>query len=149
MTEPVRVENVYGAWELVSYEVRGSDGELLDHPLGVEPVGIIQYTADGYMSAQLMRRDRPPYEHPDPGGGTPSQTIAAARSYLAYAGPFHLDEATATFHHDVVVSLLPNWIGHPQIRDGRIEMGRLILSADTTHDGTPACATLTWRRPLR
>lgn len=149
MTEPVRVEDVLGTWVLVSYDVRGADGELLHHPLGSDAVGIIQYTGDGYMSAQLMRRNRPRYEKPDPEGGTPSQTITAAQGYLAYSGPFELDEATGTFHHHVEVSLLPNWIGKPQIRDGSIDGGRLVLSADTLHGGRSARATLVWQRPSR
>lgn len=138
-----------GAWELVSYEVRGSDGDLLDRPLGTAPAGIIAYTEDGFMSAQLMSRDRPAFDEADPLGGTSEQTVAAARGYLAYAGPFELDEASGTFYHHVSVSLLPNWIGQPQIRHGHVGDGTLTLAADIDHAGQSARATLVWRRPTR
>ena len=31
------------------------NGSLLNYPTGESPMGIIMYTPDGYMSAQLMR----------------------------------------------------------------------------------------------
>ena len=46
-----------GVWTLESFtEQSGSSEEL--NPLGAAPVGFLIYTADGFVSAQLMRRDR-------------------------------------------------------------------------------------------
>ena len=41
--------------EAVSYVEKPVDGSKPIHPLGENPMGIIMYTPDGYMSAQLMR----------------------------------------------------------------------------------------------
>jgi len=50
--------NLIGAWTLQSYESSTIDGSHVTYPLGVDARGIIMYTLDGYMSAQLMRSDR-------------------------------------------------------------------------------------------
>jgi len=51
-------EQLIGAWKLVSYEIRPVDGSPAFYPLGERPMGIILYTPDGYMSAQLSALDR-------------------------------------------------------------------------------------------
>ena len=46
-----------GVWTLESFtEKTGSSAEL--NPLGPPPLGFLIYTAEGVVSAQLMRRDR-------------------------------------------------------------------------------------------
>lgn len=48
---------------LVSYEARAVDGsDEVVYPLGEHPQGIIMYTPDGFMSAQLMRPGRPNFQ---------------------------------------------------------------------------------------
>ncbi len=139
-------DHILGTWRLVSWTA-DTDGEV-SHPLGIDPVGTIVYTADGFMSAQLMRRDRPAYDRPWPTGGTAEQLVSAAAGYLAYSGPFTLDESTGIVHHHVEVSLVPNWVGGVQDRDGRLVDDTLVLSADTiSRRGVVAHSTLTWRRP--
>jgi Lipocalin-like domain len=46
-------EQLIGAWKLVSYEERPVDGSPSFYPMSEQPMGIIMYTPDGYMSAQL------------------------------------------------------------------------------------------------
>jgi Lipocalin-like domain len=50
---------IVGAWVLESYESCDIDRSNVHYPLGPDARGIIMYTANGYMSAQLMRSDRP------------------------------------------------------------------------------------------
>ncbi|MDT5111332.1 MAG: hypothetical protein QOE20_3222, partial [Mycobacterium sp.] len=64
----MRRDDILGTWVLASYTAETA-GEVTS-PLGPEPVGIIMYTPDGYMSAQLMRRDRPAYDRAITGGGS-------------------------------------------------------------------------------
>jgi hypothetical protein len=142
-------QEILGAWTLISYEVRAIDGTLVEYPFGDDAQGFLIYTEDGYMSAQLMRRHRPPYDHPTSAGGTTEQSAAAARGYLAYSGPFDLDEATGIVRHHASVSLYPNWVGGDQIRPGDLRDGRLTLVADVkSESGSRARATLTWGRPV-
>jgi Lipocalin-like domain len=49
--------NLIGAWTLQSYVSTAIDGSDVVYPLGVDARGIIMYTPDSYMSAQLMRAD--------------------------------------------------------------------------------------------
>ncbi|MFZ0903719.1 MAG: lipocalin-like domain-containing protein, partial [Mycobacterium sp.] len=56
---------VLGAWELVSYTAQDTHRGPITYPLGPDALGLIMYTADGYMSAQIMRPDRPAYDRPE------------------------------------------------------------------------------------
>jgi hypothetical protein len=142
----MRRDDILGTWLLASYTAETA-GEV-SYPLGPDPVGIIMYTPDGYMSAQLMRRDRPAYDRAITGGGTTEQLAAAASGYLCYSGPYVLDEAADIVHHHVEVSLLPNWLGGSQVRNGKLDGETLTLSAEiTSRKGVSSTHVLAWRRP--
>ncbi|MGV0632947.1 lipocalin-like domain-containing protein [Mycolicibacillus trivialis] len=118
---------VLGGWHLESFSATEADTGAVSAPLGERPQGLILYTADGYMSAQLARND---------GSG-----------YLAYGGRFSVDEATATLRHDVLMSRTPELLLAPQFRQARLEGDRLALSATIGGtDGADRHATLIWRR---
>ena len=123
-------QEILGAWTLVSYELRAIDDPHIEFPFGDDAQGFLIYTDDGYMSAQLMRRDRPLYDHPSAAGGTTEQSAAAARGYLAYSGPFDVDEDSGTVRHHASISLYPNWAGGDQVRHADLRDGRLVLVAD-------------------
>jgi hypothetical protein len=61
MLEPKIRDRLVGGWRLTGYEV--TVGGKTDHPLGDDPLGMILYTPDGYMSAQLAGPG--PYEDED------------------------------------------------------------------------------------
>jgi hypothetical protein len=140
-------DDVLGTWELVSYTEGDNHGGPITYPLGPDALGLIMYTSDGYMSAQIMRPDRPAFDRPETGGGTPEQAEAAAVGYLAYSGPFTVDENTGVLHHQPRVSLLPNWLNHTQIRHSTLDGDHLTLSAITAaSDGIETLSTLLWKR---
>ena len=139
--------DVLGTWELVSYTEGDNHGSPVTYPLGSDALGLIMYTGDGYMSAQIMRTDRPAYDRPETGGGTPAQAEAAAAGYLAYSGPFTVDENTGVLHHQPRVSLLPNWLNLTQLRHSTLDADHLTLSAITeAPDGAETISTLVWKR---
>ena len=108
MAEKLR-DQLIGAWKLVSYVEKPVDGSEPFHPLGEHPMGIILYTPDDYMSAQLMRPDRQPFASGDRFDGTADEYQQEAPTYIAYSGPFHVDEEKQTpdpFHVCVAVSEL-------------------------------------------
>jgi hypothetical protein len=84
------------------------------YPFG-DTAGLIMYTPDGVMSAQLMRRSRPEFASGSWFDASDDELRAAASGYIAYSGPFPVDEK-GTVTHKVGVSLYPNWIGQPQPR---------------------------------
>ncbi len=122
-------EALLGGWELASFESRDADTGAISHPLGTAPRGLILYTADGYMSAQLTGGDD-----------------AELDGYIAYGGRFDVDEDTATVHHRVSVSILPELLAAPQLRQARVDGDRLTLSATTTNDGVRTDNSLVWVR---
>jgi hypothetical protein len=139
-------EDIIGTWRLVSYVAEDDRGGAVTYPLGRDAVGLIMYTNDGYMSAQLMRPDRPTYDQPDTAGATTAQAAAAAAGYLSYSGPYDVDESTNVVQHHVAVSLLPNWLETIQLRHGTLEDNRLTLVAEQRLAASTVRSTLVWAR---
>jgi hypothetical protein len=144
-------EQLVGAWRLVSYTETPVDGSPKRSPLGEKPEGIIMYTPDGYMSAQLMRPGRRNFASNDWFKGTPEEFVEEAAGYIAYSGPFHVDEEKRTLTHSMNVSLYPGWIGQTQPRVVKIEGKFLHLSTEgpITSGGAKVLANLTWERAER
>lgn len=117
-------DDILGAWELVEF-VSVDEAGNRTYPQGPDARGLILYTDDGYMSAQIM----------DPDG-------RGVTGYLTYTGPYRFDEATATLHHDAEIALWRSWRGSTQVRRAELRDGELVLSA-------PGGGTLRWRRPDR
>ncbi|KAK5169016.1 uncharacterized protein LTR77_006325 [Saxophila tyrrhenica] len=140
-------DQLVGAWELISYTAyRPDDKSDFIHPMGPKAQGIIMYTPDGYMSAQLQ---------------TPGLTKGASwedvgKNYIAYTGHFWLDEEGDSHGpllvHHMRNSNLPYIVGDRQRRLVQIkdeEGGRfLILStADPIKMGDVGRIPLVrWRR---
>jgi hypothetical protein len=139
--------NLIGAWTLESYESRSIEGSGVTYPLGRDARGIIMYTPDGYMSAQLMRSGRTPLRHDDADSAEHDELAAAARGYFSYAGPYSVVRDGLIAHH-VALSLIPNWIGTTLYRAARLNGSRLELSPPepTLIDGERRMANLLWRR---
>lgn len=81
----VEIRNgLVGTWKLVSYASKpaGKDGPI-EYPLSKDARGYIIYTADGYMSAQIMRPGSNPYSTVDPFAIADDEAADAARHYLA------------------------------------------------------------------
>jgi hypothetical protein len=118
------------------------------HPLGERPKGIIMYTPDGYMSAQLMRPERRPFASGDWFDGTEEEYREEASTYIAYSGPFHVDEEKRTLTHSMLVSLFPNWTGQTQPRVVKIEGDKLFLSTESPlkSGGKIVMSYLQWQR---
>jgi hypothetical protein len=116
--------------------------------MGEKPEGIIMYTPDGYMSAQLMHPDRPKFASGDWFRGSDKEIREEALGYIAYGGPFHTDEEKQTLTHSMFVSLFPNWLGQTQPRLVKIEGDMLHLStaAPIKSGGKETNSYLTWKR---
>jgi hypothetical protein len=126
VSQPLR-NAVLGAWELVSFVARNVSTGENRHPLGTAPRGLILYTADGHMSAQLAESDM--------------------SGYIAYGGRFSVNEETSTLHHEVTISMLPELLAQAQFRHARIDGDVLTLSATRTDDaGVTTHSSLLWRR---
>jgi hypothetical protein len=141
-------ESLVGAWELVDVVEEALDGSPSRRPHGERPVGLILYTHDGYMSAQIMERQRGRVESCDWSSLTAEEYAEEARGYFAYAGPYEVDEERGTVTHSVVASLFPGWVGSAQVRVAELEGERLVLrsAAPVCSGGKLVVVQLTWRR---
>jgi hypothetical protein len=116
--EPSIRDRLVGCWRLAAFSVSAEGGETR-HPLGDNPLGTILYTPDGYMSAQLARPG--PYE----------DDREPNAYYVAYSGPFDVDERSRTVSHHVQVSVIPSWLGTTLVRRVQFsEPGTLVLSEE-------------------
>ena len=147
MTESLR-EHLIGAWELVDVVEEPVDGSAPRRPHGEQPVGLILYTPDGYMSAQIMQRDRPAVASGDRSDLAPEEYEQEARTYFAYSGPFRVDEERGLVMHSMVVSLFPGWVGQTQPRAVEIDGDSLRLSAvePSLSGGVMVTTRISWRR---
>lgn len=141
-------DRLIGAWSLVSYEERPIDGSESFFPMGTTPKGIIMYTPDGFMSAQLSKPNRKPFASGDWFEASDQEFKDEATSYIAYTGPFHVDEERQHLTHSMYISLFPNWIGQTQPRVVRIEGDHLFLSTASpiSSGGKTVNSHLAWRR---
>jgi Lipocalin-like domain len=141
-------EQLVGAWALTGCVERDIETGVESHPLGERPLGLILYTADGYVSAQLQCRERRPFADGDLLRATPEEYAAAGSSYIAYSGRFFVDEDKKSLCHEMAVSFFPNWFGQRQVRLVEVNGETLRLSTDGPQrlNGALKTATLTWRR---
>lgn len=138
--------SLVGTWGLVSYTVQENTGEI-HFPLGRDATGYLMYSPDGYVSAQMMAQKRPFYSSGDIHNGTADEMSAAANGYLAYSGPYYVDELSKEVTHMMTVSLLPNWIGQMQSRILKVSNDRLIMSSQARlSSGRLGLPRIEWRR---
>ena len=132
-----------GTWKLASWEVRQPDGTV-HYLYGRNVVGYLIYTADGYMSAEIMDPDRQQSDPDFPLEVAGAQTLGdedrarAYGTYLSYCGTYTVEGDTVTHH--VKAGLIPSWTGSEQRRQCRFEQGRLIIGRGP-HE-------LTWERAV-
>ena len=138
-------DRLLGAWGLVSFESTLPSGKVIS-PLGRHPHGHIIYAPNGYVSVNLARRGRPVRKY---ALGFHALTDAAvsqvARAYMAYSGPFEIDEERALARHHFEICLDPFLIGTLQERHIRFIDGLLELSLRHA-SGVDYPSRLLWRR---
>lgn len=123
-----------GSWKLMDYVVTDITGTV-SRPLGPRPLGLLIYSADGYMAVQMTSRgpDRP---------GAPARRQP---SLVAYSGRW-LRRGGRIFHRPLV-STVPAWVGTTLERELRLEGRRLILETPARRAGARTIrARLTWVR---
>jgi hypothetical protein len=124
------VDKLIGAWDLVSWFETRSDGGI-DYPLGADAVGKIIYTADGHVSAQLVRRDVKHFHDEDWRKASEAESAAAWKNYFGYFGTYSVDVQMQAVIHHIEGAWFPNLLGTDQVRHYRFEGTQLVLDADT------------------
>ncbi len=133
-----------GTWKLVSWKVTQPDGTIRN-PYGKDVVGYLIYTADGYMSAEIMDPDRRQSDPNFPLETASEQTLSdpdqarAYSTYLSYCGTYTVEDNTVTHH--VTAGLIPSWTGSEQPRPFMFDRGCLIIEVGNHK--------LTWERAVK
>ncbi|HSN72467.1 MAG TPA: lipocalin-like domain-containing protein [Steroidobacteraceae bacterium] len=137
-----------GAWLLVEWSAQYPDGRRTE-PFGTRPRGLIMYSADGWMSAILMRADRTPFGSYDIRTVGRDERARAFDEYLSYAGRWRLDDGT--LHHEVEFALNPQLMGTTQVREAQLARDQLTLTATETllPSGDVRRHVIRWRRAGR
>jgi hypothetical protein len=140
-----------GTWHLRRWEIAYGDGRPATLPYGPDAVGLILYTADGWMNACIARGQRPRLSGDSMRKLPTAEALAAFESYFGYAGRYTLRrlDGRPQVVHEVTMSLNPNFVGSEQVRDMHFDAaGRLTLSAADTVPGSDVARfhRLTWER---
>ena len=71
--------------------------------------------------------------------------------YIAYSGPYDVDETSQTVNHHVQVSVIPSWLDTTQHRHARFDgPDKLTLSvSEPAPDGVTTTQTISWARQPR
>jgi Lipocalin-like domain len=119
-----KADLLVGTYGLVAVEHHADDGEV-GYPFGMHPRGFIFYSPEGYMSATLMRGDRPLFAAGDILAATDDERVAAFSSSSAYAGRYEVLEERIVHHLEVTT--FPNWTGTDQVREFDVSSSHLTL----------------------
>jgi hypothetical protein len=136
--------DLIGSWSLESYTdtAEGAGAEL---PFGVNPIGLLIYTPDGFMSAQLMSLSRSPLRANDLNAKTESDSQQKSDAFIGYSGEYFFDEVTATVSHTPSVSFVPALIGQRLQRQVKLDGDRLTLTVTTPQiRGNSIKSSLCW-----
>jgi Lipocalin-like domain len=143
--DEARDVSLVGAWSLLECAEILPDGSRR-LPFGDHALGQVIYTADGRMSAQLVRADDRPAFASDDYRGAPVDVVAEAfQQYFGYFGRYTVDASAGTVTHFIEGAWFPNLENTAQVRTFRFEADRLILEAATPW----GVIRNTWRRFAR
>ena len=136
-----------GVWTLVSY-TEEKKGFKDAKPLGPDPVGLLIYTPDGFVSAQLMKPGRAAFQSREWFRGTPEEYVESGSGYIAYCGTYEVDESKGMVTHIPSLALLPNLIHGRQLRAVNLRGDRLTLRTASVADADGALISshLEWQR---
>jgi hypothetical protein len=121
---PLR-QRLVGTWRLeayIAYPTPSSRFQRATFPMTKNVTGLIMYTPDGYMSAQMLIPGQQSFKR---GEGEEPQWAEAGKRSFSYAGPYYItDEGMGReeiLRHTFQVCNLPGWLGDVQVRTWKFE----------------------------
>ncbi|CAK4027497.1 hypothetical protein AC578_2698 [Lecanosticta acicola] len=149
--KPLR-ERLSGTWRLESYIANPTPESTVQrptYPMTKNVTGLIMYTVDGYMSAQMQMPGQKGFD-----GNAESQWAEAAKRSFTYAGPFYISNEgpgkEEVLRHSFELCILPNRVGEIEIRSHHFEEDEqvLVLGGEETTiiKGDKRVPVLRWRR---
>jgi lipocalin-like protein len=133
-----------GTWRLVSNTLEEVASGRKTDLMGKDPIGFINYGADGRMMILQVRSDR---AKPRGAVPTPQEAEALFKSFLGYAGTYSITGNTITHHVDV--SWNESWTGTDQVRTFSFAGNRVTLATEASADpihGIVGVRRLVWEK---
>jgi hypothetical protein len=151
LEHPTR-QQLVGVWRLVSIEMRGTAGPIVDPFYQADSVGIIIYDSSGWMSVQIAAPHRPAFDVPasrsssSATGQELSLKAAAFDTYYSYFGTWDYDEATTVVTHHVKSSLIPAETGLNYSQRVALEGGRMTFTVRGKTNAEETVGRKVWER---
>lgn len=143
--ESASQSSLVGAWRLISWQIFNAEDAPFTEPFGTEPDGLLQYTADGCMSAVVCRSKRTPLpQGVSPRRVKPELLADCYRSYFHYAGRWQIEGDSVI--HNVEFGLNPNMVGTQQVRQMRFDGNTLTLTGIESFGPQQRRHVLLWKR---
>lgn len=137
--------DLLGTWQLEAWTIGYEGREDVSFPFGEDPVGLLIYSQDDWMSASISRRVRSELPADTPFRRIDADLLAEAfRDYFHYAGRYRVSDNDVT--HYVTQSLNPNFVGSEQLRHVEIDGDTLVLSGRDEASGVTRFHQLVWHR---
>ena len=140
--KPFDRKRLVGAWELARWYITYEDGSVTE-PLGPGAIGLLVYTADGWMSAAMMAAGRPRLSRGNPRAAPESERAAAFDTFFGYCCRWCI--AGQAVEHHVTISHNPALVGTVQVRKVQMRGRTLTLSAEEPVPGGLRVHRLQWR----
>jgi hypothetical protein len=150
--EPIKREQLIGAWRLVSMDYRGPDNSSVDPFYQPGSTGLLIYDSSGWMSVHIVGPHRQAWKVPmsrSPTTDSPQDNAlkaAAFDTYYAYFGTWDFDQAHAVVTHHVASALLPAEVGLSYAQQISLDDGRLIFTTRTGPKGRETMRRKIWER---
>ena len=140
--------SLVGTWRLVSFVVTSAERQSVRQYWDERATGLIVYTADGHVSAQLYDARRPKLGK-EWDQVTPDAALASFVGLATYYGRYTVDPETSTVTHIVEGAMSPDWVGAKLVRSYRfLGPNQVELGVRTTAEGRSVTneTLLVWER---
>ena len=119
--------SLVGSWRLESMFLRDASGRTTPY-WGDRPSGLIVYTSDGHVAAQVYDTRRPRLGVPWESAGPEAARVAFV-GLSTYFGTYSVDLSAQTVTHTIDGAMVPDWVGTKLVRryrfltPDRVELG--------------------------
>jgi len=135
-----------GNWNLISMFSQAEDKSKI-FPNSNQVNGLLIYTNDGIISAQLGNANRIKFKNQDFRKGNDFEINQAFNGYISYFGNYSINHEKEYIVHDIKMSLFPNWINTKVKRYYEFDEDILTLKATPIlYDNVLRTPTLIWQK---
>ncbi|KAF7189414.1 hypothetical protein HII31_09259 [Pseudocercospora fuligena] len=142
-----RLPGTYRLESYVSHPTSDSKIQRVTYPMSKNVTGIIMYSQDGYMSAQLQMPGQKNFS-PD----SDQSWAEAGKRFFAYSGPYYItiENGEEVLRHSFELCLTPDRMGELELRSCELREDDSVLilggKETVTLKGDERVPVLQWRR---